>query len=155
FLRRSFKDRRLHPGDDLMTALVQAQESGDSLNEDELLAMVFLLLIAGHETTVNLIGSGALALLQNPDQLQLLRQKPELIKNAVEELLRYTSPVDQATERYAREDITLHGVTIPKGEMVLAIIASANRDESQFEHADKLDITRESSKHLAFGMGVH
>ncbi len=155
FLRRSFKDRLAHPRDDLMTALVQAQEAGDSLSPDELLAMVFILLIAGHETTVNLIGSGALALLENPDQLQLLRHRPELIKNATEELLRYVSPVDQATERYAYEDITLHGVTIPKGGLVLAVLASANRDETQFDHADKLDLTRENNKHLAFGLGVH
>ncbi|MEP7289810.1 MAG: cytochrome P450 [Chloroflexota bacterium] len=155
FLRRLFKERRVHPGDDLMTALVQAEESGEKLTEDELLAMVFVLLIAGHETTVNLIGSGTLALLENPDQMHLLRQKPALIKGAIEELLRFVSPVEQATERYAREEVTLHGITIPKGEMVLAVIASANRDESQFENPDKLDITRDNPKHVAFGQGVH
>ena len=155
YLKRIFKERRANPQDDLITALVQAEEAGERLTEDELLAMVFVLLIAGHETTVNLIGSGALALLENPDQMRLLRQKPELIKNAVEELLRYVSPVEQATERYAREDVTLHGITIPRGEMVLAVIASANRDASQFDDPDRLDITREDIKHLAFGQGVH
>jgi len=155
YLKRIFKERRANPRDDLITALVQADEAGDHLTEDELLAMVFVLLIAGHETTVNLIGSGALALLENPDQMRLLRQRPELIKNAVEELLRYVSPVEQATERYAREDVTLHGITIPQGEMVLAVIASANRDERQFTDPDRLDITRETIKAVAFGQGVH
>jgi len=155
FLRRTFKERRANPQADLITALVQAEEAGDMMTEDELLAMVFVLLLAGHETTVNLIGSGTLALLENPDQLRLLRQKPELAKNAVEELLRYVNPVEQATERYALEDMTMHGVTIPKGEKVLAVIASANRDESVFANADKLDITRENIKHAGFGQGAH
>jgi len=155
YLKRIFKERRADPREDLITALVQVEEAGDHLTEDELLAMVFVLLIAGHETTVNLIGSGALALLEHPDQMRLLRQKPELIKNAIEELLRYVSPVEQATERYAREDVTLHEITIPKGEMVLAVIASANRDEGQFADPDRLDLTRENVKHLAFGQGVH
>jgi cytochrome P450 PksS len=155
YLKRIFKERRADPHDDLITALVQAEEDGQRLTEDELLAMVFVLLIAGHETTVNLIGSGALALLEHPDQMRLLRQKPELIKNAIEELLRFVSPVEQATERYAREDVTLHGIAIPKGEMVLAVIASANRDEHQFADPDRLDITRENVKHLAFGQGAH
>ncbi len=155
FLRRTIKDRRIDPHDDLITALVQAEEAGDKLSEDELLAMLLILLVAGYETTINLIGNGTLALLENPDQMALLHQKPELIKNAIEELLRYVSPVEQATERYAREDITLHDVTIPKGEMVLAVLASANRDEQQFENPDKLDITRENIKHVAFGQGVH
>jgi cytochrome P450 PksS len=155
YLKRIFKERRADPREDLITALVQVEEAGDHLTEDEMLAMVFVLLVAGHETTVNLIGSGALALLENPDQRRLLRQKPELIKNAIEELLRYVSPVEQATERYAREDVTLHGITIPKGEMVLAVIASANRDEQQFSDPDRLDITRDNVKHLAFGQGAH
>lgn len=155
FFRRTIKERRVEPREDLITALVRAEEAGDKLNEDELLAMLLILLIAGHETTVNLIGNGTLALLENPDQMTLLRQKPELIKNVIEELLRFVSPVEQATERYAREDITLHGVTIPKGEMVLVVLASANRDEEQFENPDKLDITRENIKHVGFGQGVH
>lgn len=112
YLRRFFKVRRANPQDDLASALIQAEEAGDKLSEDELLAMVFLLLIAGHETTVNLIAGGTLALLEHPDQMERLRQKPALIKPAVEELLRYTAPVFMSTERYAREDVTLHGVTI-------------------------------------------
>jgi cytochrome P450 len=154
-LRRLFRERRANPQDDLITALIQAKEGSDQLNDDELLAMVFVLLIAGHETTVNLIGSGMLALMENPDQMALLRKQPELLKNAVEELVRYVNPVEQATERYAREDMTLHDVTIRKGEMVLAVVASANRDEQYFTSPETLDITRENNKHLGFGLGVH
>ena len=114
-----------------------------------------MLLIAGHETTVNLIASGTLALLEHPEGLEHLRRDPSTIKTAIEELLRYTSPVETATERFAREDITLHGITIPKGELVLAVLASANRDEAQFAHPERLDLTRELNRHLAFGQGVH
>ena len=155
YIRRLVKTRRASPRDDLVSALVQAEEAGDSLSEDELLAMVFLLLIAGHETTVNLIGNGTLALLEHPGEMQRLRTDPALIKPAVEELLRYGSPLETATERFAREDITLAGVTIPRGEMVYAVIASANRDERKFVNPDSLDITREPNKHLSFGFGIH
>jgi cytochrome P450 len=155
YLRRFFKVRRADPQDDLASALIQAEEAGDKLSEDELLAMVFLLLIAGHETTVNLIGSGVLALLEHPDQMEKLGCEPSLIKPAVEELLRYTAPVFMSTERYAREDVTLHGVTIPRGEMTFGVIGSANRDENVFENPDALDITREPNKHLSFGQGIH
>jgi cytochrome P450 PksS len=155
YLRRFFKVRRRDPQDDLASALIQAEEAGDKLSEDELLAMVFLLLIAGHETTVNLIGSGVLALLEHPDQMERLRREPSLIKPAVEELLRYTAPVFMSTERYAREDATIHGVTIPRGEMTFGVIGSANRDETVFENPDQLDITREPNKHLSFGQGIH
>jgi cytochrome P450 PksS len=155
YIRTIIKKRRADPRDDLVSALAQAEEAGDTLSEEELLAMVFLLLAAGHETTVNLIGNGMLALLEHPDQFDKLRNDPALIKPAVEELLRYTSPVDMATERYTREDVTVAGVTIPRGEMVFAVIASANRDECQFADADRLDITREPNKHLAFGLGPH
>lgn len=155
YLRHFFKVRRRDPRDDLATALIQAEEAGDKLSEDELLAMVFLLLIAGHETTVNLIGSGTLALLEHPDQMDKLRRDPSLIKAAIEELLRYTAPVFMSTERYAREDVTLHAVTIPRGEMTLGVIGSANRDETVFENPDALDITREPNKHLSFGQGIH
>lgn len=155
YLRQFFKMRRLDPRDDLATALIQAEEAGDKLSEDELLAMVFLLLIAGHETTVNLIGNGMLALFEHPDAMNRLRREPGLIKTAVEELLRYTSPVLMSTERYACEDVKLHGLTIPRGGMTLGVIGSANRDESVFENADELDITREPNKHLSFGQGIH
>ena len=155
YLRRFFKVRRRDPRDDLASALIEAEEAGDKLSEDELLAMVFLLLIAGHETTVNLIGSGVLALLEHPDQMEKLRTEPSLIKPAVEELLRYTAPVFMSTERYAREDVTLHGVTIPRGDMTFGVIGSANRDETVFENPDTLNITREPNRHLSFGQGIH
>lgn len=155
YLRRFFRVRRRDPREDLASALIQAEEAGDKLSEDELLAMVFLLLIAGHETTVNLIGSGTLALLEHPDQMEKLCRDPALIKLAVEELLRYTAPVFMTTERFAREDVTLHGVTIPRGEMTFGVIGSANRDENVFEHPDALDITREPNRHLSFGQGIH
>ncbi|MBD0325721.1 MAG: cytochrome P450, partial [Pyrinomonadaceae bacterium] len=155
YLRRFFKVRRAAPKDDLVSALIQAEEAGDQLSEDELLAMVFLLLIAGHETTVNLIGSGMLALLEHPEQMEKLRRDPSLIKPAVEELLRYSAPVFMTTERYAREDVTIRGVTIPRGEMTLGVIGSANRDETVFENPNELNITREPNKHLSFGQGIH
>lgn len=155
YLRRFFKERRRDPRDDLASALIQAEEAGDKLSEDELLAMVFLLLIAGHETTVNLIGNGMLALLERPDQMEKLLRNPEMIKTAVEELLRYSAPVFMSTERYAREDLNIQGVSIPRGGMTLGVIGSANRDETVFEDADALDITREPNKHLSFGQGIH
>lgn len=155
YLRTLFNERRQRPKDDLLTALVSATDGGDSLSEDELLAMVVLLLIAGHETTVNLIASGTLALLEDPEQKERLARDPSLIQPAIEELLRYTSPVETATERFAREDMTIAGAPIRRGELVLAALASANRDETQFERPDVLDIGREKNKHLAFGMGIH
>jgi cytochrome P450 PksS len=155
YLRKFIASRRASPQDDLVSALVQAEEAGEKLTEDELLAMVMLLLVAGHETTVNLIGNGTLALLEHPDQMDKLRNDPALIKPAVEELLRFHSPVEAATERFAREDVTVAGVTIRRGETVLAVIASANRDERQFANPDKLDLLREPNKHLSFGQGVH
>ena len=138
-----------------MTALVQAEEAGDQLSEDELVAMIFLLLVAGHETTVNLIGNGLLTLLENPDQMSKLRDNPALTKTAVEELLRFNGPLETATERYARTDTTVAGVTVPCGESVLAVLASANRDERQFKDADRLDLGREPNPHVAFGFGIH
>lgn len=155
YLRRFFETRRLDPQNDLVTALIAAEEAGDRLSKDELLAMVFLLLIAGHETTVNLIGNGMLALLEHPEAMNQLRQDPVIIKSAVEELLRYTSPVLMLTERYAREDVTIHGVTIPQGEMTLGVIGSANRDETVFQQPDELDLTRDPNRHLSFGQGIH
>ena len=155
YLRKLFKSRRASPRDDLITALIQAEEAGDRLSEDELLAMVFILLIAGHETTVNLIASGTLTLLQHPEQMALLKDDPSRIKPAIEELLRYTSPVEWSTERYAREEMTIAGVPIPRGEMVLGAIGSANRDEHQFANPDSLLLTREPNRHLAFGQGAH
>lgn len=155
YAKKLVKERHAHPQDDLITALVQAKEGGDQLSDDEVLAMIFLLLIAGHETTVNLIGSGSLALLEHPDQMNRLRAEPTLIKSAIEELLRFVCPVEMATERYTIEDVTVAGTTIPRGELVLAVIGSANRDANYFVEPDTLDITRENNRHLAFGLGAH
>jgi cytochrome P450 len=156
YLRKMAERRRSQPEDDLMSALVQAEEAGDKLSQDELLAMAFLLLVAGHETTVNLIANGTLALIEHPEQLERLERDPSLIKPAVEELLRYTSPVEIATERYARQDLEVAGKVVPRGELVLAVLGSANRDDMYFENPDTLDLTRDPNKHLAFGRGgVH
>jgi cytochrome P450 len=129
-------------------------DQGDVLTETELLATLILLLIAGHETTVNLIGNGTLALLRHPDQLARLRDEPELIDRAVEELLRYDSPV-QLTFRYALEDAEVGGQAIPRGSFALLLIGAANRDGDEHADPDVLDIGREPSRHLAFGQGVH
>ncbi|HEY0755919.1 MAG TPA: cytochrome P450 [Ktedonobacteraceae bacterium] len=155
YLKKIVRERRAHPKDDLITALVQTREGSDQLSENEILAMILLLLIAGHETTVNLIGSGSLALLEHPDQWQKLRAEPASIKPAIEELLRFVCPLEMATERYTREDVTIAGTTIPRGELVLAVVGSANRDENYFVEPDSLDITRENNRHLAFGQGIH
>jgi cytochrome P450 len=156
YLRKLVERRRTDPRDDLVTALIRAEEAGDKLSKDELLAMAFLLLVAGHETTVNLIASGTLALLEHPEQIKRLRHEPSLVKPGVEELLRYASPVEMATERYAREDVEVEGTTIPRGELVLAVLGSANRDERHFEDPDVLDLARDPNRHLAFGRGgVH
>ncbi|MDB9321365.1 MULTISPECIES: cytochrome P450 family protein [Cyanophyceae] len=155
FVRRLFREHRRNPQDDLTSALLEAESDGSKLSEDELIAMVALLLTAGHETTVNLIGNGVLALLTHPAQLDRLRTEPELMKSAVEELVRYTPPVLFATTRYAREDFAIAGTQIPKGELVLAALGSANHDESKFEHPEALILDRKHNKHVGFGSGMH
>ena len=155
YIRKLVKARRSSPREDLVTALVHAEDVGARLSEDELVSMVFLLLIAGHETTVNLIGNGSLALLHHPDQMRRLREDPGIIKPAIEELLRFDGPLATATERYAREDVAIGGTTIPRGALVYAVLGSANRDERQFPDPDTLDLTREPNRHLAFGLGIH
>jgi cytochrome P450 PksS len=155
FLRRLVIERRAHPGDDLISRLALAQENGDRLTEDELVAMVGVLLIAGYETTVNLIATGVLLLLDHPNQLAHLREEPDMIGSAVEELLRLATPVDVATERYAQEEVEIGGVTIPRGALVLVAIVSANSDETRFSEAQRLDLARGENRHLAFGLGPH
>lgn len=154
-LRRLVRLRREQPGDDLVSALVHAEDGGDRLGEDELIAMVFLLLFAGHETTVNLIGNGVLALLQHPDQLRLLRDRPELIDSAIEELLRFTNPVGTVSPRFVREDLEIAGVRAPRGTTLTLLLASANLDEAAFAEASRLDITRTPNRHVGFGFGAH
>jgi cytochrome P450 len=155
FVRGLIRLRQRQPGDDLLSDLVRAEEAGDRLSEDELVGMVFLLLIAGHETTVGLVSSGMLELLRRPAELERLRADPSLDKTAVEELLRMTSPVDFATDRHTREPVEYCGVTIPKSERVHLVIGSANRDEAQFPDPDRMDLAREPNRHLAFGAGIH
>jgi cytochrome P450 len=156
YFQQLFELRRREPGDDLTTQLVQAEEDGNKLTNEELTANIILLFGAGHETTVNLIGNGLLALYRNPDQLALLKSNPALIVNAVEEFLRYDSSV-QLTGRVALEDIDdLGGRKIPKGETVLCLLGSANRDPAVYpDHPDRLDITRPNLRPLSFGGGIH
>jgi cytochrome P450 len=154
YFRELIARRRAAPRGDMLSALIAAEEAGDRLSEEELLATCILLLIAGHETTVNLIGNGTLALLRHPDQLRKLRENPGLIGSAVEELLRYDGPV-QRTARIPSEDVVIDGHTIGKGEMVMPFIGAADRDPAQFREPDRLDITRTDNRHLAFGWGIH
>ncbi|WP_315833619.1 cytochrome P450 [Bradyrhizobium prioriisuperbiae] len=156
YFRQLFELRRRSPGDDLTSQLVHAEEDGNKLSNEELTANIILLFGAGHETTVNLIGNGLLALYRNPDQLALLKANPSLITNAVEEFLRYDSSV-QSTGRVALEDIDdLGGVRIPKGENVLCLLGSANRDPAVYpDHPDRLDIARPNVRPLSFGGGIH
>ena len=155
YFERLIAQRRQALGDDLLSALIEAEEAGERLTEGELVGMLFLLLLAGHETTVNLIASGALALLEHPGELQKLRENPALFDSAIEELLRYTSPVELSTPRFAKEAFTWHGVDIPAGHRIQVGVGSANRDETVFANPDVLDIERNPNKHLAFGVGVH
>ncbi len=156
FIRRLVERRRHQPQDDLISALVVAHEGSDSLTNDEVVAMIFLLFSAGHETTVNLIASGMLALFDHPEELARLRNDERaFLKTGVEELVRYVTPAEMASERYAREDTTVAGVPIGRGNLVLAGIAAANRDEAHFERAEHLDVGRRENRHLSFGQGVH
>ncbi|MGW1154565.1 cytochrome P450 family protein [Streptomyces rubiginosohelvolus] len=149
-------NKRRSPGDDLLSALIRAtDEDGDSLSSAELVGMAFLLLVAGHETTVNLIANGVRALLDHPEQLALLRAEPGLIDGAVEEMLRYDGPVENATFRFAREPVTIGSTVIPRDAVVLVGLASADRDPDRFPAPDTFDIRREPQGHLAFGHGAH
>ena len=154
YFRGLIAERRASPRGDLLSALIAAEEAGDKLSEEELLATCILLLVAGHETTVNLIGNGTLALLRHPAELRRLRERPEIIGSAVEELLRYDGPV-QRTARIPSADVTIAGRKISKGELVLPFIGAADRDPAQFAEPDRLDLTRADNRHLAFGWGIH
>jgi cytochrome P450 len=155
YFRALIERRRRDPGDDLLTGLIAAEDGGDRLSENELLATGLFLLIAGHETTVNLIGNGTLALLRNRDQLHRLHYEPDLDRNAIEELLRFDSPVT-FTQRITLADYQLGDVTIPARQQVIPILAAANRDPEVFSEPDRLDLGRENAnRHLAFGGGHH
>lgn len=155
YLKDWFAKVRENPGDDMISQLVMAEDQGDRLSEQELYGVVTLMIIAGHETTVNLIGNGVLALLEYPEQRKLLQEQPELIHGAIEEMLRYNGPVEFSTSRWAAEDMEFHGVQMKKGDLVVVSLNSANRDAGPFEHPDLFNITREKSQHLAFGRGIH
>ena len=155
YLGELFVARRQTPREDLVTALLQAEEAGEQLSEEELYSMVILLIVAGHETTVNLIGNGVLALLQHPSQWNKLQTEPALLPAAVEELLRYDGPIDHSTQRYAAADVELNGQQIRRGEMVVISRTAINRDPAQFPAPDTLDFTRADNRHLGFGLGVH
>jgi cytochrome P450 len=155
YLNGLIEQHRAHPQNDLLSALIAAEEEGDRLTEDELRTNLLLLFVAGHETTMNLIGNGTYALLQHPDQLERLRQEPDLISSAVEELLRWDGPV-HVTGRVASEDgLVIGGQEFAKGDQVITHIAAANRDPERFAGADRLDVGRNDSHHLAFSLGIH
>lgn len=147
--------KRAEPDGALISGLIEVADEGDRLSEEELVAMAMLLLIAGHETTVNLIGNAVLALLTHPDQRALLRERPDLLAGAVEEVLRWDSPVHSTPARFAAEDVEYSGVTIPAGSVVLLSLASANRDDERFDDAEQLRIDRDATGHTAFGHGLH
>ncbi len=155
FARTLVEHKRQHPGDDILTGLIQAEEDGETLTEDELVSMVFLLIIAGHETTVHLITNSVITLLQHPDDVERLRAEPELMGSAVEEVLRYNGPVQGTKPEYPSEDVTLHGVTIPKGSTVMPLLGAANHDPAVFDNPELFDITRSPNRHLGFGQGIH
>ena len=155
FVRGLVEEKRANPQDDILTGLIQAEEDGDRLSEDELIAMVFLLIVAGYETTVHLITNAVQTLLTHPDELERLRTEPELMESAIEEVLRYNGPIHGTKLGYALEDVTLHGVTIPKGKPVMPLLGAANFDPDVFENPETFDIARTPNRHLGFGRGIH
>jgi cytochrome P450 len=154
YFRGIVAQRRAHPRNDLLSMLEQVEEQGDRLSEEELFATANLLLVAGHETTTNLIGNGLLALLRHPDQMEKLRDDPALVPGAVEEMLRYDNPV-QFVYRLAREDMEIGGRHVRQGQVVHLVLGAANRDPATFPDPDRLDVSRVPGKHLAFGQGIH
>jgi len=155
YVRNLIETKREQPTDDLVGRLIAAEADGDKLNEMELISMIFLLLVAGHETTVNLISNGTLALLQHPEQKRLLQNDSTLIKNAVEEFLRFHSPVARSTSRWVGEDLEFGGKQMQRGDYVEMSLASANHDPEMFASPDELDLARTENRHVAFGMGIH
>ncbi|WP_257031402.1 cytochrome P450 [Paenibacillus sp. FSL W7-1088] len=155
YLQELITDRRNHIQQDLVSDLISIEEEGDKLTEQELYALVFVLIIAGHETTVNLIGNGMLALLEHPQQKQLLMEQPALIQAAVEEVLRFNGPAEISNVRWAAENVDFQGIQIRQGDMMLVALSSANRDSSRYENPDTFDITRKVNDHIAFGKGIH
>jgi cytochrome P450 len=155
YLTAFFEERRSSPQDDLVSALIAARDKEDALSEQELFGTVVLLIVAGHETTVGLIGNAVLSLLANPVQLALVRDDPSLLPSAIEEVLRFEGPVERALNRWAATDVEIGGHTIRRGELVIGILNSADRDGGRFHDPDQLDVCRADTKHLAFGRGSH
>jgi cytochrome P450 len=155
YMQQLVAERRQQPGNDLLSGLIHAEEGGDRLDEGELFSMLSLLIVAGHETTVSLIGNAVLALLQHPDARSEIKSNPEIIPSAIEELLRYDSPVERTLTRFVAEDIELSGQQFQRGDLVIVILGSANRDEAQFPSSAVLDIHRKQNPHIGFGKGIH
>ncbi|WP_437672093.1 cytochrome P450 family protein [Sorangium sp. So ce131] len=156
YLRDLFAEKRRSPADDMISQLIRAEEDGDKLDEDEVLSMVLILFLAGHVTTVNLIGNGVFGLLTHPDQLAKFKADPGLVKGVVEETLRCWGPVDFISRRIAKEDLEIGGTAIPKGEPIMVGLASANRDPERFTDPEVFDISRpDADRHIAFGKGIH
>ena len=155
YMRGLVAEMRSNPGGDLLSGLVLAEAEGDKLSENELLSMIFVLIVAGHETTVNLIANGTLALFEHPEQRASLHENPGLLKSAVEEMLRYYGPVEISLTRWVRQDTEFGGRNMRRGEQIMAVLASANHDGEQFPDPDVFDISREPNRHIAFGTGIH
>lgn len=155
FIEYLLDKKRHQPADDILTALIQAEEKGEKLSHDELIAMTFTLIVAGYETTIHLISNAVVALLAHPEQLARLKENPELIDTAIEEVLRFYSPFQFTELSYAAEDLEVLGMQIPRKTIVLPLLGAANRDPTVFESPDTFDITRAPNKHLAFGHGIH
>lgn len=155
FARQLIERKRVNPGEDILSALIEAEEDGDKLTEDELVSMLFLLIIAGFETTVHLITNSVYTLLMYPEQLDRLRANPDLLDSAIEEVNRFNGPIHGTKPGYPIEDIVIRGVTIPKGKMLMPLLGAGNRDPQVFEHPDIFDIARTPNRHLGFGQGIH
>lgn len=155
YVNQKINERRTALGEDLLSQLIQAVELGDRLSQDELVSTVFQLLLAGDETTVNLIGNGMLELLRHPDQLRRLREQPELLDSTVEEMMRYNGPVGHSRPQFALADVEYGGTLIPRGDIVVPVLQAANRDPATFPQPDLFDIGRSPNRHLGFGYGIH
>ena len=154
YLNPLIEERRHHPHDDLLSRIVQSEENGETLSEEELRSLTLLLFVAGHETTMNLIGNGMKALLQHPDELRRLRDDPSLITTTVEEVLRFDGPV-HVTGRIPTQDLEVSGQLFTKGSQVVTLLAAANRDPAEFPDPDRFDVSRQPNHHLAFSKGIH
>ncbi len=155
YLRSVLAERRRVPRSDLISSLLQAEEAGDALSEDEIFSTLLLLIVVGHETSVNLIGNSMLTLFKHPETMRVLQQEPDVIPSAIEELIRYDGPVERAPMRYAAEDFKIGNAVIQRGDAVSVVLAAANHDPAQFIEPDQLDILRQNNRHIGFGLGAH